>query len=108
MTSVATPPQIGGFAAHFTKKWSEMAGRVRRSNRANSLRPMRQFPIRVAGIVLAPLFFGLIVAAQTFSEAIGTVGVPLATGIVLAIAVYSLSIFERRWNIARVGSRNGE
>ena len=32
VTSVATPLQIGGFAVHFTKKWSEMAGRARRSN----------------------------------------------------------------------------
>jgi hypothetical protein len=72
---------------------------------------VRQFPTKVAGIaliVLTPLFFGLIVAAQMFSEAIGTVGAPLAAGIVLAIAVYSLSIFERRWHIARIGSENGE
>jgi hypothetical protein len=72
---------------------------------------VRQFPTRVAGIaviVLTPLFFGLIVAAQMVSGAIGTVGAPLAAGIVLAIAVYSLSIFERRWHIARIGSGNGE
>jgi len=72
---------------------------------------VRQFPTRVAGIaiiVLTPLFFGLIVAAQTFSEAIGTVGAPLAAGMVLAIAVYSLSLFERRWYIARIGSGFGE
>ena len=56
----------------------------------------------------APFFFGLIVAAQMVSGAIGTVGAPLAAGIVLAIAVYSLSIFERRWHIARIGSGNGE
>jgi hypothetical protein len=72
---------------------------------------VRQFPTRVAGIaliVLTPLFFGLIVAAQLFSETIGTVGAPLAAGIVLAIAVYSLSIFERHWHMTRVGSGNGE
>jgi hypothetical protein len=72
---------------------------------------VRKFPIRVAGIaiiVLTPLFFGLIVAAQLFSETIGTVGAPLAAGIVLAIAVYSLSVFERRWYIARIGSGDAE
>ncbi|HIK91011.1 MAG TPA: hypothetical protein EYG03_03330 [Planctomycetes bacterium] len=72
---------------------------------------VRQFPTRVAGIafiVLAPLFFGLIVASQKFSEAIGTVGAPLAAGIVLASAVYLLSMFERRWHITRIGSGKGE
>ena len=72
---------------------------------------VRQFPTRVAGIalfVLTPLFFGLIVAAQKFSEAIGTVGASLAAGIALASAVYLLSMFERRWHITRVGSGNGE
>ena len=72
---------------------------------------VRQCPTRVAGIaliVLTPLFFGLIVAAQKFSEAIGAVGAPLAAGIVLASAVYLLSIFERRWQMTRVGSGNRE
>ncbi len=71
---------------------------------------VREFPIRVAGIaiiVLTPLFFGLIIAAQTFSQAIGTVAAPLAAGLVLAIAVYLLSTFERRWLIARIESRDG-
>ena len=72
---------------------------------------VRQFPTKVAGIaivVLTPLFFGLILAAQAFSETLGTVGAPLAAGIVLAIAVYSLSIFERSWYQARIGSGTGE
>ena len=72
---------------------------------------LRQSPTRLVGIaiiVLTPLFFGLIVAAQMSSDAIGTVGAPLAAGIVFAIAVYTLSIFERRWHIARIGSGNGE
>lgn len=71
---------------------------------------VRQFPTRVAVIaviVLTPLFFGLIVAAQMSSEAIGSVGAPLAAGIVLAIAVYLLSLFERRWYLARIESGNG-
>lgn len=63
----------------------------------------------IAIIVLTPLFFGLIVAAQMFSDAIGTVRAPLAVGIVFAIAVYTLSIFDtRRWHIARIGSGNAE
>ena len=72
---------------------------------------VRRFPTSVAGIaiiVLAPLFFGLIVAAQTYSEALGTVGASLVAGIVLAIAVYSLSIFERSWYIAKIGSGTGK
>ena len=71
----------------------------------------RQFPFRVVGIafiVLIPLFFGLIVAAQMLAEAIGTVGAPLAAGIVFASAVYSVSIMERHWYIARIRSENGE
>ncbi|MEO2016023.1 MAG: hypothetical protein ABGZ53_16810 [Fuerstiella sp.] len=72
---------------------------------------VRQSSTRVAGIaciVVTPLFFGLIIAAQKFTEAIGTVGAPLAAGIVLAITVYLLSIFERRWHMARLRSGNGE
>lgn len=77
----------------------------------NTCVSVRQFPIRVAGlalVVLVPLFFGLVIAAQAFSETLGTAWAPLAAGIVLAIAVYSLSIFERRWYIARIGSGTGE
>lgn len=71
----------------------------------------RTFPTRVAGValfVLTPLFFGLVVAAQMFSETLGPVGAPLAAGIVLAIAVYSLSIFERSSYISMIGSGIGE
>lgn len=72
---------------------------------------LRQVPTKVVGMAvlfLAPLFFGLIVAAQTFSETLGTVGAPLAAGIVLAIAVYSLSLIERHWYLARIGPGTGE
>ncbi len=68
---------------------------------------LRQIPTKLVGIaiiVLTPLFFGLIVVAQLFSNAIGTFWAALAVGIVLAIAVYTLSLFERRWHIARIGS----
>ena len=51
VTSVATPLQIGGFAAHFSKRCSETKGRVRRKDSRNT----RGVPNLRAQEIAAPL-----------------------------------------------------
>ena len=72
---------------------------------------VRQFPSKLTGIaliILIPLFFLLIVVAQTLSDRLGYVWASLSAGVVLAIAVYTLSVFERRRHLNRVGAEKGE
>ena len=72
---------------------------------------VRQLPSKLTGIaliILIPLFFLLIVAAQTLSDRLGYVWASLSAGLVLAIAVYTLSVFERRRHLNRVGAEKGE
>lgn len=72
---------------------------------------VRQFPLKRIGIalmVLLPLFFLLIVAAQASTDIIGPVWAPLFAGIVLAMTMYMLSIFERRWYLAKIGTEKSE
>jgi hypothetical protein len=72
---------------------------------------VRQFPSKLTGIaliILIPLFFLLIVVAQTLSDRLGYVWASLSAGVVLAIAVYTLSVFERRRHLTRVGAEKGE
>jgi len=61
----------------------------------------KTFPVKLAGlavVILLPLFFGFIIAAQLFSTTIGHIGAALLSGILFAITVYALSLFERRWH----------
>ena len=72
---------------------------------------VRQLPSKLTGIaliILIPLFFLLIVVAQTLSDKLGYVWASLSAGLVLAIAVYTLSVFERRRHLNRVGAEKGE
>ncbi len=72
---------------------------------------VRQFPSKLGGIaltILLPLFFLLIVVAQAYTDIIGSVWAPLGAGVVLAITLYTISIFERRWYLAKIGTEKGE
>jgi hypothetical protein len=48
-------------------------------------------------VVLIPLFFYFIIAAQLFRATLGYTGAAILAGALFAIAVYTLSLFERRW-----------
>lgn len=56
----------------------------------------KQAGLVLAGIMLLPLFFLLVIAGQLLTKVIGVWGASLAAGTVFAIAVYMLSILERR------------
>jgi uncharacterized protein involved in response to NO len=61
----------------------------------------KDFPLKLAGlalVILLPLFFGFIIAAQLLSPTLGHTGASVLAGTLFAIAVYVLSIFERRWH----------
>jgi len=61
----------------------------------------KKFPIKLTGlalVILLPLFFGFIIAAQLFSSTVGPIGAAVLAGILFAITVYILSLFERRWH----------
>ena len=60
----------------------------------------KTFPVKtmVLGlIVLVPLFFLLIIAAQLLQERLGYVSASLLCGGIFSVIVYLLSLFERRW-----------
>jgi hypothetical protein len=62
----------------------------------------KKFPVKLAGlalVVLLPLFFGFIIVAQLFSTIVGHIGAAVSAGILFAITVYTLSLFERRWHL---------
>ena len=66
---------------------------------------IRRVPPKMAGLalgILVPMFFLLIVAAQMFGDALGSVGAPLLAGLILAAIVYALSVHERMGLIAQI------
>ena len=72
---------------------------------------VRQFPSKLTAIALIipiPLFFLLIVVAQTLSDRLGYVWASLSAGVVLAFSVYTLSMFERRRHLTRISAEKGE
>ena len=67
----------------------------------------KTFPVKTAVvglIILVPLFFLLIIAAQLLQESLGHVSAALLCGGIFSIMVYLLSLFERR----RYGNINSE
>jgi hypothetical protein len=60
----------------------------------------KTFPAKTAVvglIILVPLFFLLIIAAQLLQESLGHVSASLLCGGIFSVIVYLLSLFERRW-----------
>ena len=60
----------------------------------------KTFPVKMAVvglIILVPLFFLLIIAAQLLQEILGHVSASLLCGGIFSVIVYFLSLFERRW-----------
>ena len=60
----------------------------------------KTFPVKTAVvglIILVPLFFLLIIAAQLLQESLGHVSASLLCGGIFSVMVYLLSLFERRW-----------
>ena len=60
----------------------------------------KTFPVKTAVvglIILVPLFFLLIIAAQLLREILGHVSASLLCGGIFSVIVYLLSLFERRW-----------
>ena len=60
----------------------------------------KTFPVKTAVvglIILVPLFFLLIIAAQLLQESLGHVSASLLCGSIFSVIVYLLSLFERRW-----------
>jgi hypothetical protein len=60
----------------------------------------KTFPVKtvvVGLIILVPLFFLLIIAAQLLQEKLGHVSASLLCGGIFSVIVYLLSLFERRW-----------
>ena len=60
----------------------------------------KTFPVKTAIlglIILVPLFFLLIIAAQLLQESLGHVSASLLCGGIFSVIVYLLSLFERRW-----------
>jgi hypothetical protein len=60
----------------------------------------KTFPVKTAVvglIILVPLFFLLIIAAQLLREILGHVSASLLCGGIFSVIVYFLSLFERRW-----------
>ena len=58
------------------------------------------FPIKtmvIGLIILVPLFFLLIIAAQLLQEKLGYVSASLLCGGIFSVIVYLLSLVERRW-----------
>ncbi len=60
----------------------------------------KTFPVKTAIlglIILVPLFFLLIIAAQLLQESLGHVLASLLCGGIFSVIVYLLSLVERRW-----------
>ena len=60
----------------------------------------KTFPVKTAIlglVILVPLFFLLIIAAQLLQESLGHVSVSLLCGGIFSVIVYLLSLFELRW-----------
>ena len=60
----------------------------------------KTFPIKtmvIGLIILVPLFFLLIIAAQLLKEKLGYVSASLLCGGIFSVIVYFLSLVERRW-----------
>jgi RsiW-degrading membrane proteinase PrsW (M82 family) len=60
----------------------------------------KTFPVKTAIlglIILVPLFFLLIIAAQLLQESLGHVSASLLCGGIFSVIVYLLSLVERRW-----------
>ena len=60
----------------------------------------KKFPVKtmVLGlIILVPLFFLMIIAAQLLQESLGHVSASLLCGGIFSVIVYLLSLVERRW-----------
>ena len=60
----------------------------------------KTFPVKTAVlglIILVPLFFLLIIAAQLLQESLGHVSASLLFGGIFSVIVYLLSLVERRW-----------
>ena len=60
----------------------------------------KTFPVKTAVlglIILVPLFFLLIIAAQLLQESLGHVSASLLCGGIFSVIVYLLSLVERRW-----------
>ena len=58
------------------------------------------FPVNTAVVglvILVPLFFLLIIAAQLLQESLGHVSAALLCGGIFSVMVYLLSLFEGRW-----------
>ncbi|HCQ02551.1 MAG TPA: hypothetical protein DIT99_18520 [Candidatus Latescibacteria bacterium] len=72
---------------------------------------VRQFPSKLTAIalgILIPLFFLLVVGGQALTGFLGSVWAPLSAGGILAMTVFALSLFERRWHLTRIGVEEGE
>ena len=71
----------------------------------------RQFPSKLTAVALSiviPLFFLLVVGGQALTGFLGSVWAPLSAGGILAMTVFALSLFERRWHLTRRGVEEGE
>jgi len=70
----------------------------------------RQFPSKLTAVALSiviPLFFLLVVGAQALVGVLGSVWAPLSAGVILAVTVFALSLFERRWHLTKISVEAG-
>ena len=71
----------------------------------------RQFPSKLTAVALSiviPLFFLLVVGAQALAGVLGSVWAPLSAGVILTVTVFSLSLFELRWHLTKIGVEEGK
>ncbi|MFT4926903.1 MAG: hypothetical protein ACI8WB_003003 [Phenylobacterium sp.] len=72
---------------------------------------MKKPPLKLIGValvILGPLYFVLIIAAQYFQPVLGDVWAPILAGLLLTGAVFTLGIFERRWHHVLPNVGDGE
>ena len=54
-------------------------------------------------IILIPLYFLLVVGGQSLAGMLGSVAASLSAGVMLAVTVFAVSYWERRWYFTRIG-----
>ena len=59
-------------------------------------------------IILIPLYFLLVVGGQALAGMLGSVGASLSAGVILAVTVFAVSYWERRWYFTRIGMKEAE
>ena len=71
----------------------------------------RHSPSRITAIewvILIPLYFLLVVGGQALAGMLGSVGASLSAGVILAVTVFAVSYWERRWYFTRIGMKEAE